>query len=853
MRFKKIKSSDGIYKFFYDRKEISQEVYTQLKKRSGGFHSQLLHREGGGADIVEESNVLLMFLGGLPNEKSEIAKHWKKIFECSTHKKKFRVVVHPMKLGETTVTQFWRDLIPNILIVDDNHHVGTKWATRSLVDATLLMMQFARSQIKNIKKYVLLSSSCAPLFSLDDLYYAFNKDNKSWLLSFSEENGIRHQLKYALKISGGLFDLYHSNFFSQWMALDKTHVDLFFIRDEKPTYTIEKDGNNKKIYCGQTNKIIVNTDIADSDKKKELKMLLQSFESPNDKIYNYNDLLNPCSPTDEHFFGMFIYYKLLKNQNENDYLEILKNNITVQTYTNAVQKLNYLKKFSNDLEKLFYTDNVNIFCEIANKNGYNGNLFNVTDNVQHIFTPGNYSLNLIKKESIRYSTDVNLPGYNKVFLKRNNNGDINLQETRLDYEKNGFAPNVKANFYPVSSTYTNWDNWSPDPRNILRGLNLQGIEFNLNGFLTLKPIDALQVLKSIAIPNSFGDLQIKLPMYHPLEYTEWSLRDSVNAYIIMGYLKDILLQPENNWPQSAFKWAYDKNKHIICEHFGNYNEFTLNVSNIQIPFLECLNQDVLDTFNFSEVKIGNYIYPETITSAISSGALFIRKAADNCGISKYTDWICKSLSYREIQDYSCQIENCCVIKGVNNIFSSIGSNGIGSNGIGSSQNTNISGPSRKGKNMIDILSTLSKTVDIKETVIKNNNNFEKLLNDLLFVNNLEYNHKYLEFKNIELKHSKSNIEKIPKVDNYIEWDHIDYFDGKINDPYVDIYNETIDKFKKWLFNNKLVELIEHNEDDLKFIDKYIERVFYKYLFANKKVAIAFYKSGKTNILEKKIE
>ena len=849
--------SDTYKSKYYKYKKKYLNLKDELNK--GSF----LH--GGEGDIVEESNIILfMFLGGLPNETSEIGQHWKKIFECSNNKNKFYAIVHPMRLSNTTVTPFWQNLFSNnILIVDNDHHVGTKWATRSLVDATILMMQYARSNINNIKKYVLLSSSCVPLFKLDDLYYAFVKDNKSWLQSKSEDNGVRGHLKYALKVSGGLFDLYDSNFFSQWMALDKIHVNLFFINDINPTYIVEKDNsNNKKVYCGQTNKIIVNNIITDSIKKRELNKLLQSFESTHNPVNTINDLLNPCVPTDEHFFGMFIYYKLLKNQNENDYLEILKNNITAQTYTNVVQKLIYLKKFSNNLERLFYTDNVNIFCEIANNDGYNDNLFTFTDNLQHVFTPLNYSLNLTKKESIRYSTNVNLPGHNKVFLK-NNNGNIDLEDTRLDFEKSGFAPNIKANFYPVSSTYTNWDNWSPDPRNVLRGLNLNN-QFNLNGFLTLQPIDAIQFLNNINIPNSYNDLHIKMPMWHPLEYTEWTLNEIINAYIIMGYLKDILLQPENNWPQNVFKFAYDKYKNLICEYFNNYNEVVLNVSdNINIQFLECLNQNLLETFDFNQVKIGNYIYPETITSAISSGALFIRKAGNNCGIIKYTDWICNSLSYKDIQDYSCKIENCCVIKGINKIFSSIGSNGIGSNGIGSngigstgigsngigstgigsSQNTNISGfLPKKTKNMIDILSTLSKTVDIKETVMKNKNNFEKLLKELLFINNLEYNQKYLELKNIKFKNHTSNFKKIPDVSNYIEWDYIDYFVGKINDSNVDIYNEIIEKFKKWLFDNKLVKMKENNgKIELKFTDKYIKRIFYKYLFSNEKVAILFYK------------
>jgi hypothetical protein len=145
-------------------------LYIKYKKKYFNLKDELNKNsllQGGEGYNVKESNIILfMFLGGLPNETSEIAQHWKKIFECSNNRNKFYAVVHPMRLSNTTVTPFWQNLFSNnILIVDNDHHVGTKWATRSLVDATILMMQYARSNINNIKKYVLLSSSCVPLLN----------------------------------------------------------------------------------------------------------------------------------------------------------------------------------------------------------------------------------------------------------------------------------------------------------------------------------------------------------------------------------------------------------------------------------------------------------------------------------------------------------------------------------------------------------------------------------------------------------------------------------------------------------------------------------------------------------------
>ena len=864
---------------YYDKYLKYKMKYSNLKK----INKNLV---GGVYDKTEGKNIILfMFLGGLPNETSEVAQHWKKIFECSKNRDRFYAVVHPMQLANTTITPFWKNLFNNnILVVDNNHHVGTKWATRSLVDATLLMMQYARSNINNIKKYVLLSSSCAPLFNLDDLYYAFNRDNKSWLQSQSEEEGIRKHLKYTLENSGGLFGLYESNYFSQWMAIDKIHADYFFINSVDRTYIVQVNETNDKVtYCGQTNKVIINDTIPNSNKKEELMLLLSSFESTiYGEINSLEELYQPCVATDEHFFGMFIYYKLFQNENINDYLTILHNNIITQTFARIVQKVKYFKKYSNELAVLFYRNNQNNFSTINNNENYNKNVFTIMNEGHHIYTPnGNYSLNLSKKESIKYSTNVNILGHNRVFLN-NFNQNINIEDTNLNNEKIGFAPNIKSEFYPVSCTYTDWDSWSPDPRNVLRSLKINN-DFNLNGFLNLSPSEALQYLSNIDNkPNSFWELEIKMPMYHPLEYTEWSLNDVINAYIIIGFLKELMIQPENSWPQHIFKWAYEEYKNIICHHFNNWEENILNISDdVDIPFLECLNYDILNNYNFNEIKIGNYIYPETLVSAISSGALFIRKSANGCGISKYSDWICNSLNMKDMEKCLPETDDCCVIRGnINNDNNgSVGSFGTyrpsGSSGPGGSSGTSgssgprgtgglsepvgpkkhdgtsrlsgTSGPDGTSGPKNDIFNIINKiqTINIQNTVINNGNNFKKLLETLLFINKFSIKKNYnLNNSTIGLKEIIPKQEKIKlsSAKNYIEWDYIDYFTQTIPSAKDNKYKLILDEFKKWIFDKKLVKIIKINDSlKLEFIDYKIKDIVFKYLFKDKESALEYYK------------
>jgi len=76
----------------------------------------------------------------------------------------------------------------NISIVDKEHWIETKWGTRSLSDATLLMMQYAFLKYGDIfKKYVLLSPNCAPLYNFDIIYNEFNKDDKYWIQCISDD------------------------------------------------------------------------------------------------------------------------------------------------------------------------------------------------------------------------------------------------------------------------------------------------------------------------------------------------------------------------------------------------------------------------------------------------------------------------------------------------------------------------------------------------------------------------------------------------------------------------------------------------------------------------------------------
>jgi len=747
-------------------------------------------------------NILLMFLGGLPAEDNlEIYNHWESITKCSNISN-FKIVVHPISIVNYNIPPLWNSF--DIHIVDDNHHVGTKWASRSLVDATLLMMQYGRIKFKNIKKYVLLSSTCVPLYNFDNLYDALTENSKTWLMSYSENENNRAHLVNIQEINGGIFNLYERNYFSQWMAIDKIHADYFFIKNEPLTYIIEKDSSQiKKIYCKQTNKIIINPIKNNTEEGIELTKLLDSFDSfYYDKFNHLNLVRDPCSAIDEHFFGMYIYYKLLHNISIDKYIKCLLENIVTQNDYQIHKKLIYLKKYDDELNINFIEKNSNkINVNLNNTNTFNNNIINIYPyGEQHVYTPGPYNLNQIKKEYIikSYQSSDN----NEYIIDQNRNYILKTNDNSKDGR---YTPNISTKNYPVSCTYTDWDSWSPDPLNVLRDCKFFNTNFNIRDYLNINlPSEALNYLINLnnldnkinpSLNISIDSLQIKMPMYHPLEYTEWTLKNIINAYILLSYFNETFLKPEKEWPKYVFKWAYDSWKNYICDYFNNYNELNyiikISTNSYSIPFIESIKLLIENSKNIynPEKKYGCYITPNVFTSAISNGALFIRKSTNNCGISAYTNIICQ-LNYNEIN-------NCC-----NETFDKL-KYWNWNNGIDNNRNSS--------NYKIDEIITYGKK-----------NNYNKILEILLDCKC----HENYEFYKKDLKESvynqpitnliiEKNITENNITENNFEYKTSNFMDNKIVE-YKIVYNN----FKNWLidnFNNEFLIKYKNyffNNDDL---------------------------------------
>ena len=168
--------------------------------------------------MKKKNNIVFMFLGGIPKDIHTTI-HYDKFYNLMKTSENFKslyVIIHPINLENFILDDynlFWKDMFKNnrLKIVDKNHWIKTEWGTRSLTDATLLMMQSAFLYFGDIfKKYVLLSQNCVPLYNYDILYNEFNKDNKSWFSCMNEmykgEGSKNDPIKFY-KFNGGPFNI----------------------------------------------------------------------------------------------------------------------------------------------------------------------------------------------------------------------------------------------------------------------------------------------------------------------------------------------------------------------------------------------------------------------------------------------------------------------------------------------------------------------------------------------------------------------------------------------------------------------------------------------------------------------
>ncbi len=589
----------------YEQKYIKyKSKYLQIKKLDGGNPNK---------------KILLMFLGGAISSINLI-NHYKIMNDIFKNKNNYYIVIHPISLPYVINEEFKKIFNPdNIFIVDDNHHLLTGWFTKSLSDATLIMMQYAH--IKNCKnlfdKYILLSPNCCPLYTFDKIYDYIIQNDKSYLdFNNSKPSDVEiSNTKYKKsKIITG----------SQWMILDKQHVKIFFPYDICNTY--KKTGT---ICCNNFNQKIQVIEIIDNDNPE------------NDYIKKiFNLFYNNCTNTDERFFITSILYYIIHEKKYKNW----KEQLDLFNLYNTKYKI-------YDFPKEIYTRLENVYNCLNKRVKY----------IFPIYIPRNISWH-INYVFDNYSNPLNnMPGKpnNDKNIKQTNNStycdwlyvSIDPLNFFRNFEFTADSPNI--DLYLKNNPINNFC--------VLNKLVTNCTKFT-NKLSCIKKIN--EYIKNCIEKNNSNSVNCKkkshlgdcilLPFSHPLEYSCWNIKSIFNALILINKLKCIIPEfIENDIYYNTFNCIYHLYKKILILYFEITDPditptLYLNWSNldhreeIRIEN-KSDNQQLINLIlqnpkleNILEINIGTYITHNTIIAAINSNSLFIRKCYDTSFIQEYS-------------------------------------------------------------------------------------------------------------------------------------------------------------------------------------------------------------------------
>ena len=487
---------------------------------------------------MDKNNILFMFLGGLSVDKHTIL-HYKNFFnrlKKSIHNDLLYIVVHPINIDTFKINEkFYK----NISIVDKEHWIETKWGTRSLSDATLLMMQYAFLKYGDIfKKYVLLSPNCAPLYNFDIIYNEFNKDDKSWIQCTSDNYmGLYNPTKFYT-FNGGPFDINTITLQSQWMALDRKHLNLFFMNN-----------NNKLI---KTYTTINNNELISSNK------LFQSYLNAY-KLENY-EYDSDC------YFFISVISKIIKNKTD------LSNNIKTDI---PIKNDKWIKKKIEIKNDLIY--------QKENKKQYRLETIN-PDNIREIY----YIYNKDNKNYILKNGKFVLTNEKKNPIVKGKKKGININlittpSTYVDWDNVSLDPHNLLRNYNIF---------------LQRFL----IKFpDIIYFLQLKTQEAViiieQLEKDINLskrPTIKFDIKNNVidPRNHPLEYNTYNIQEIINAYNLLIMINRLIKIKDKLYICAINKWEkIINNNNPIKLKDGYYDTKNKNTNTI---FGTIINSKILN-------------------------------------------------------------------------------------------------------------------------------------------------------------------------------------------------------------------------------------------------------------------
>ena len=266
--------------------------------------------------------ICFLFLGGLPDPSIDPGMCWKEWMHGTDPKDRSKLVfaVHPIKKTDE-VKGYWTDYLqimhssktkrdtdkfPCVYLNENDNHLKTAWATRSLADATILMIKESYAMFPSIEKFILLEGKSCPLYPLKTIYKTITKDRKSWLDPMSNKcRGILDSHPFLYCEKQHCLKKKDCSVWSQWCILDTQHISSLL----KTNLEVIQE----PITCGTGT--IQQIQVSESQPHPEDAMVVKQS-----LIEMLDADQKPCTIADELFFGLF----LKRFRSKEDFISIIQ-------------------------------------------------------------------------------------------------------------------------------------------------------------------------------------------------------------------------------------------------------------------------------------------------------------------------------------------------------------------------------------------------------------------------------------------------------------------------------------------------------------------------------------------------
>lgn len=473
------------------------------------------------------------------------------------------IAVHPISTSDQLVSEivgsesvqtdvpygnYWKKFLGKsvefVPLIDQSLHLRTAWATRSLVDASILMIREAQKVAGgSLWKFILVDKTTCPLYNLKVIYDSVTANRKNWFDSplhnrcarlLAADNAYDPALKCDRHSPNACLRRTDCSFWSQWWVIDTRYYSEIFEAN------IEKvdDGGT---FCGASDKVI---DIVDAK---------GSSDPANDAISAalsaFTDGVNrkPCVASDELFFQMFLKRKY-PDQDMDGFLDSM-NMIALDEFVTNEDDMPSALRVSQIPLRVMRVDPV-LLVGKAKAVGAVGS----APIMQQHFGWG--------KRAVKLEAVHDEPGWETFEFVDSPEGaqEDYHEQWKQKYGKFPFYVNpihildkpVVTDVVPLCSTYTDWRFVNPNPFNIFRSFKHNGfvfVEKHADQTVNVTSYDPLYFVDSIMMgspvwgdpkPATYESLSMShIPHFsHPLEYNTNHLYAYISGYNLLEYFNE---------------------------------------------------------------------------------------------------------------------------------------------------------------------------------------------------------------------------------------------------------------------------------------------------------------------------